>query len=150
MDGYQLYFTGKIYTDKLVMYQKTSLSVVIYRFFPLIATAGMAGFHHLNFDLLLVTWPLVISELKLWTAYNWSVLRTSITCKLPLYFGCGTQHVIQWIWWCPLHTNEGIEIKWFCGIPVQPDVIQTLVNICVRRELGCPCPNCRGNYLGNG
>ena len=46
------------------MYQKTSLSVVIYRFFPLIATAGMAGFHHLNFDLLLATWPLVISELK--------------------------------------------------------------------------------------
>ena len=46
------------------MYQKTSLSVVIYRSFPLIATAGMAGFHHLNFDLLLVTWPLVISELK--------------------------------------------------------------------------------------
>ena len=66
------------------MYQKTSLSVVIYRFFPLIATAGMAGFHHLTFDLLLMTWPEKISELKYSRERSGQVTQASVGKKLSL------------------------------------------------------------------
>ena len=58
------------------------VSVVIYRFFPLINSADMAGFHDSNFDLILVTRPPVKYSKPFWCLIRY--MKFDIVCISPI------------------------------------------------------------------